>query len=187
MIGSSWKGSGRGPGWKFETRIDDEGRYEGYGKDPEGAHEKLGNGTYSFFDSKESLMYTMRSQFTNEWVVIRLPMQIDGKETMYHFRYGETDLHIAKECVRGNKISFILPQDSIFTIKFGEVWRSFSRFYGWSVIYCFHCSRSYKGLLRQDCPGNGLRMKWMQYIGWARPHQDQTLSNLLWSTSRSNN
>ena len=48
-------------------------------------------------------------------------MQIDGKETMYHFRYGETDLHIAKECVRGNKISFILPQDSIFTIKFGEV------------------------------------------------------------------
>ena len=67
MIGSSWKSSGVGkPGWAFETRIDDEGRYEGYGKDPEGAHEKLGNGTYSFFESKESLMYTMRSQFTNE-------------------------------------------------------------------------------------------------------------------------
>ena len=66
MIGSSWKSSGRGPGWTFETRIDDEGRYEGYGKDPEGAHEKLGKGTYSFFESKESLMYTMRSRFTNE-------------------------------------------------------------------------------------------------------------------------
>ena len=79
MIGSSWKGSGRGPGWAFETRIDDEGRYEGYGKDPEGAHEKLGNGTYSFFDSKESLMYTMRSRFTNEYDVIKLPIQIDGK------------------------------------------------------------------------------------------------------------
>ena len=66
MIGSSWKSSGRGPGWAFETRIDDEGRYAGYGKDPEGAHEKLGNGTYSFYESKESLMYTMRSRFTNE-------------------------------------------------------------------------------------------------------------------------
>lgn len=45
---------------------------------------------------------------------------MNGKIVQY-FRYGETDLHIAKQCVRGNKISFILPQDSIFTIKFGEV------------------------------------------------------------------
>ena len=41
-------------------------RYESYSYDVEGAYEKLGNGTYSFFDSKQNLRYLMRSQFTNE-------------------------------------------------------------------------------------------------------------------------
>lgn len=66
MIGSIWKGSGRGPGWEFETRIDEAGRYEGYGKKKEGTYEKLVNGTYSLYESKESLRYLMRSRFTNE-------------------------------------------------------------------------------------------------------------------------
>ena len=41
-------------------------RYESYSSDVEGAYEKLANGTYSFFDSKQNLRYLMRSQFTNE-------------------------------------------------------------------------------------------------------------------------
>ena len=36
------------------------------------------------------------------------------------FSYGETDLHIANECVYGHYITFALPQDSIFTEKFGQ-------------------------------------------------------------------
>ena len=42
-------------------------------------------------------------------------------ENLNYFRYGETDLHIAKECLYRYGISFTLPKDSIFTNKFGEV------------------------------------------------------------------
>ena len=41
-------------------------RYESYSSDVEGAYEKLANGTYSFFDSKQNLRYLMRSKFMNE-------------------------------------------------------------------------------------------------------------------------
>ena len=49
---------------KFETSLGS--RYEGYNSDIQSAYAKLGNGTYSFFESKANLMYIMRSQFTNE-------------------------------------------------------------------------------------------------------------------------
>ena len=41
-------------------------RYESYGSDVEGPYEKLRNGTYSLYDSRQNLRYLMRSQFTNE-------------------------------------------------------------------------------------------------------------------------
>ena len=47
-------------------------------------------------------------------------------DIMNRFRYRETDLHIAKECVRGFGITFMLAKDSIFTDKFGEVIVTFS-------------------------------------------------------------
>ena len=42
-------------------------------------------------------------------------------EFKMHSRYGETNLHIGQECVKSYGISFILPLNSIFTNKFGEV------------------------------------------------------------------
>ena len=41
-------------------------RYEAYRSDVEGAYEKLGNGTYSLFESRQKLNYLMRSRFTNK-------------------------------------------------------------------------------------------------------------------------
>ena len=41
-------------------------RYESYASDVEGAYEKLENGTYSIFDSKQSLNYLIRNLFTNK-------------------------------------------------------------------------------------------------------------------------
>ena len=40
--------------------------YESYASDIEGAMEKLADGAYSIFDSRQYLRYLMRSQFTNE-------------------------------------------------------------------------------------------------------------------------
>ena len=40
--------------------------YESYAPDIEGAYAKLGNGTYSLLESRDSLRYLMRSRFTNE-------------------------------------------------------------------------------------------------------------------------
>ena len=46
---------------KLGKRYDDKKR-----SDVEGAYEKLKNGTYTFYDSRQNLRYLMRSQFTNE-------------------------------------------------------------------------------------------------------------------------
>ena len=48
---------------KFVTELGN--RYESYASDVEGAYEMLENGTYSIFDSKQSLRYLIRSLFTN--------------------------------------------------------------------------------------------------------------------------
>ena len=41
-------------------------KYTSYSEDVEGGYAKLGNGTFSFLESRESLRYLMRSQFTNK-------------------------------------------------------------------------------------------------------------------------
>ena len=41
-------------------------RREAYATDIIGAYARLENGTYTFFESRQSLRYLMRSQFTNE-------------------------------------------------------------------------------------------------------------------------
>ena len=39
--------------------------YESYASDVDAAYDKLENGTYSLFESRDSLRYLMRSRFTN--------------------------------------------------------------------------------------------------------------------------
>ena len=42
-------------------------KYETYSADVEDAYAKLFNGTYSLFESRESLRYLIRSRFTNKY------------------------------------------------------------------------------------------------------------------------
>ena len=63
-VGSLYRGGGDLHQTEFSIAV--EPRREAYASDIQGAYARLENGTYTFYESRQSLRYLMRSQFTNE-------------------------------------------------------------------------------------------------------------------------
>ena len=63
-VGSLYRGSAKLRQTEFSKAVYD--RRESYASDIQGAYARLENGTYTFYESRQSLRYLMRSEFTNE-------------------------------------------------------------------------------------------------------------------------
>ena len=63
-VGSLYKGFGDLRRTEFSIAVAD--RREAYASDIQSAYARLENGTYTFYESRQSLRYLMRNQFTNE-------------------------------------------------------------------------------------------------------------------------